>query len=190
MKMSRWTLALAAASLLGACAPDADDDDMAADSVAVDPAPAAPAQPAAAKDGQHAFLREMSDHHEGLVVMGEQAMTKGSNSTVQMDAHNLHTKQMAERDSMVQMIQQMYQETHQPKAMPKNLAQADTLSSKTGEDYDRTFYRLVVDHHREGIAMIDRHMPHLTDPKVKQMAEKMKQDQEREIAEFEKKSGT
>ena len=35
--------------------------------------------------------------------------------------------------------------------------------------------------------MIDQHLSHLTNPTVRQMAEKMKADQQKEIAEFERK---
>lgn len=182
--------AVLAAFALAACAPGDGEDQVAMDSASIGAMPdTMAAMPAAAKDGQHEFLRQMSDHHEGLVAIGEAAMNKGSTSAVQMDAHMLHTKQAAERDTMVQMIQQHYQEQHQPKAMPKNVAQADTLSQKSGADYDREFYRIVIDHHREGIAMIDQHLTHLTDPKVRQMAEKMRADMEKEIQEFERKRG-
>ena len=61
------------------------------------------------------------------------------------------------------------------------------MNALSGFEYDRAFYRLVVDHHREGIGMIDQHMSHLTNPVVRQMAEKMKADQQKEIAEFEQK---
>ena len=71
--------------------------------------------------------------------------------------------------------------------MPKNVAQTDSLSQLSGSEYDRTYYRMVIDHHREGMGMIDQHLPHLTKPAVRQMAEKMKADQQREIQEFEQK---
>lgn len=195
MRKSTVWLALGLAAA-GACAP-ADDtaEDMAAGDSAAMMSDSMSGMDhsmmggSAAKDGQHDFLRSMSDHHEGLVAMAEAAMTKASTSQAQMDAHMVHTKQMAERDTMVQWIRQHYQEQHQPRAMPKNVAQADTLAQKSGTDYDRTFYRMVIEHHREGIGMIDQHMAHLADPGVRQMAERMKADQQKEIADFEKKAG-
>lgn len=141
-----------------------------------------------AKDADHDFLRQMADHHEGLVQMASTAMTKASKSATQGDAHNLHTKQAAERDSMLAMIRSTYGETHMPMVMEKNRAQNDSLQRLSGAEYDRTFYRLVVDHHREGIAMIDATMQRLTKDDVKRMAEKMKSDQQKEIAEFQRKA--
>ena len=192
-----WPLA-ALLLVLGACASDEGADDAAAgDSMAMDSMMGdsmagmdhSRMGMTPAKDGQHEFLRAMSDHHEGLVNMAMAAMNQGSTSAVQMEAHMLHTRQAAERDSMVQKIQALYQEQHQPKAMAKNVAQADSLAKLSGPEYDRTFYRMVIEHHREGVAMIDQHLPHLTDPQVKQMAERMKAEQQKEIADFEKKAG-
>jgi uncharacterized protein (DUF305 family) len=139
--------------------------------------------------GDRGFLTMMSDHHEGLVAMAMPAMNKASGAATKTDAHNLHTKQAAERDSMVAMLRTTFSASHTPTVMPKNRAQNDSLQSLSGQAYDRKFYQLVVAHHREGIAMIDSMMPSLTDEKVKQMATKMKADQQREIQEFERKAG-
>lgn len=133
------------------------------------------------------FLRMMSDHHEGLIEMASAAMTKASMSATQGDAHNLHTKQAAERDSMIAMLRNAYSDAYAPKVMPKNRAQNDSLQALAGADYDRAFYRIVIEHHRAGIAMIDSTMPHLTKDDVKRMAEKMKADQQKEITEFQRK---
>lgn len=151
-------------------------------------ASASSASGAAAKDADNEFLRHMVDHHEGLVQMATAAMTKASKSATQGDAHNLHTKQAAERDSMVALLRSSYNDSHTPTVLEKNRAQNDSLQRLSGAEYDRTFYRLVVDHHREGIAMIESMLPRLTKPDVKAMAEKMKADQQKEVAQFEKKA--
>ena len=142
-----------------------------------------------AKDADHQFLRSMSDHHEGLVLMATGAHQKGSAEGTRKDAEMLHHKQMAERDSMVGMIRTAYQESHTPTPMPKNQAQNDSLQALSGQAYDRKFYQLVIQHHREGIAMIDSMMPKLARDDVKRMAQKMKDDQQREIRELEPKAG-
>lgn len=181
---------LGLAALLGACAP-ADEqgqgatvEDTAAGGSAGDMAMTQ------AKDGNHEFLRMMSDHHEGLLRMATAAMDKAALQATKDDAHELHTKQAAERDTMVAMVQRDYQERHTARPPAKNQAQADSLNALSGTEYDRTFYRLVIAHHREGIGMIDEHMAHLTNPTVRQMAEKMKADQQKEIGEFEQKQAS
>jgi len=140
-----------------------------------------------ARDANHEFLRMMTDHHEGLVVMASAAMTKATRPGTQADAHQLHTKQAAERDTLLAKIRSAYNETHTPTVMPDNRAMNDSLQQKSGAAYDRDFYRNVIAHHRQAIQMIDQFMPRLTDPQLRQMAEKMRRDQTREITEFERK---
>ena len=182
-----WIGVLGLAALLGACAPPEEQEPGGAvqDTAAGDAGSGMAMTQA--KDGNHEFLRMMSDHHEGLIQIATAAMDKAAAQSTKEDAHKLHTKQAAERDTMMAMIQKDYQDQHTPRPPAKNQAQADSLSSLSGAEYDRTFYRLVIDHHREGIGMIDQHLSHLTNPTVRQMAEKMKADQQKEIAEFERK---
>jgi uncharacterized protein (DUF305 family) len=201
MKMNTraFTILLTAAALASACA-GADDNEEAAttdtSSMMTDSAMAGMDhsqmmnQHGPAKDANHEFLRMMSDHHEGLVVIAAQAMDKGSAQETKSDAHELHTKQAAERDSMVAMIKRDYQEDHKPRPMAKNQAQADSLSAMSGAAYDRKFYAIVIEHHREGIRMMDEFLPRLTKPELKQMVEKMKSEQQREITKFQPKAGS
>lgn len=142
----------------------------------------------AAKDADHEFLRMMSDHHEGLIQMATAAMSKGSNPTVQGDAHALHTKQQAEQKRMIEMLQRDYGESLTPMVMGSGKTMLDQLHSKTGTDYDRSFYTTIAAHHREGIRMVDQFMARLNRPEVRQMAEKMKADQQKEITELESKA--
>lgn len=185
----RVTLVLAAAAFAVACGRH-DDADRDTTSAAATTGASAAGMVGAGDNADQQFLTKMSDHHEGLVTMATAAMTKASKSQTQGDAHMLHTKQAAERDSMVAMLRSQYNSSHTPMAMEKNRAQNDSLQRLTGAEYDRTFYRLVIDHHREGIAMIDSIAPRLTNGDVKQMAEKMKADQTKEIADFQRKAGS
>ena len=142
-----------------------------------------------AQDADHEFLRMMSDHHEGLVVMGEDAMNRAVDDSVKSAAHMLHTKQDAGQDTMVMTIQRMYNEQHTPTIMPKNAAQADSLRQMNGAAADQYFLRTTIAHHEEGIQMIDQFLPRFTKPEVRQMAEKMRQEQQREIQELQGKLG-
>lgn len=142
-----------------------------------------------ARDADHEFLRMMSDHHESLIQMATAAMSKGSNATIQGDAHKLHTKQLDEQKKMVDMVQASYGESLTPMVMGSAKAMVDDLQAKSGADYDRAFYRTIVAHHREAVKMVDDFRGRLTRADVKQMAERMKTDQQKEIAEFERKAG-
>jgi uncharacterized protein (DUF305 family) len=143
-----------------------------------------------AKDADHEFLRKMSDHHQGMVEMASPSATKAISRGAQLDAKAVHDQRLAERDSMVAMIREWYGEAHGPKAVPKHRTMNDTLQSLAGVDFDRTFYHLTIGHHREGVAMVDAWLPRLARPAVRALAETMRADQQRRIAEFEKKLAT
>lgn len=143
----------------------------------------------AARDSNQSFLRMMSDHHEGLVTMAGAARPRLTSATARKDAERLAAKQKEEQTRMKGMLQRSYSEQLTPTPPPGNRAMADSLrAGAAGAAYDSTFYRMVIDHHREGIAMIDRFMPALTG-EVKRMAEQMSGEQTREIEEFERKAG-
>ena len=133
------------------------------------------------------FLRQMSDHHQGLVLISEQAHTRAQDDSVRTVAENFHMKQAAERDSMIAMLSEMFNEQHTPEAMAKNRAQADSVSGMSGTEADRYYLQTVIGHHREGIATIDQQMPSLSMDHVRTMAERMRSDQQREIQELEGK---
>lgn len=60
-------------------------------------------------------------------------------------------------------------------AMSSNTAMNDTLRQKSGTDYDRTFYRMVVQHHHEeGIRMMDEFRPRVQRADVRQRTDKTK----------------
>jgi uncharacterized protein (DUF305 family) len=62
------------------------------------------------------------------------------------------------------------------------------VANASAGDADRVFYQQVIAHHREGIGMTDRMLPQLSGM-TRDMAQKARTDQQREIAEFEKKAG-
>ena len=120
-KMTRpWIGVLGLAALLGACAPPEEQEPGGAvqDTAAGDAGSGMAMTQA--KDGNHEFLRMMSDHHEGLIQIATAAMDKAAAQTTKEDAHKLHTKQAAERDTMMAMIQKDYQDQHTLRPPAKN----------------------------------------------------------------------
>lgn len=90
---------------------------------------------------------------------------------------------------MVSMLKTDFKDDYTPKVMPDNQAMADSLKQKSGVAYGTTFRENVIKYHQEGLQMIDRFLPQLTRPELKQMAQKMKADQTREIAKFKRELG-
>lgn len=133
------------------------------------------------------FLRMMSDHHKGLILIAHMTKDRKEGGTAAADATKLDTKQDKELDHMVSMLEKDFKAPYAPKVMPEHQAMADSLKSKTGKDYDRAFYQNVVKHHQEAIKMVDDYLPKAKNAMVKQMAEQMKADQTKEIADFQQK---
>jgi uncharacterized protein (DUF305 family) len=192
--------ALAACTLLpvfAACGGGGDDAGQQASADSAAPATTAPVadtsmgvmQHAAARDADQEFARMMVDHHQGMIVMAQQAMERGSTEAVKNEAHGMHQKQETEQKELLALLQRGYQDTHQPTVMPSNQAMADSLSAKQGADYDMAFRMHTIAHHREAIQMVDQFLPRLTRPELRTMAERMKADQAAEIQKLEREMG-
>lgn len=134
------------------------------------------------------FLRMMSDHHKGLVAMAHMTKERRPAPGATADAVKLDSKQDAELDRMQTMLEKDFKDPYAPKVTADNQAMVDELRGKSGAEYDRTFYLNVVKHHQAAITMIDDYLPKARKAMLKQMAEKMKSDQTKEIAEFRKKA--
>lgn len=140
----------------------------------------------ASRDSTRAFLSMMVDHHQGLIAMGDSARMRATSATTKADAHKLRDEQAREQRRMAMMLRRTYQDSTQPKVLPSNQAMLDTLSRASGADYDRTFYRFVIEHHRQAIDMITKALPHLTSD-VRRMATEMRTEQQAEIAQLKRK---
>lgn len=138
-------------------------------------------------DPDRDFLRMMSDHHKGLIAMAHDAKEKGGN-TAKPIATRLDTKQDKELDEMVTMLERDYKDPYAPKIMPDNQQMFDDLKSKSGTAYDKSFLEHTVMHHEQAIKMINEYLPKGKNEQLKQMAQKMKADQTKEIAEFRQKA--
>lgn len=140
-------------------------------------------------NADHDFLRMMSDHHKGLILLAHMTKDRKAGGTAVADASALDAAQDKELDHMVTMLEKDFKDPYAPRVMPQHQALADALKGKSGKDYDRTFYQNVIQHHQEALTMIDAYLPKSKNAMLKQMAEQMKTDQSKEIADFQRKVG-
>ncbi len=134
------------------------------------------------------FLRMMSDHHKGLIALAHLTKDRRQGTAV-ADAKKLDAAQDAELDHMVTMLETDFKDAYSPRVLPAHQAMVDQLKTKSGVDYDRAFYQNVIAHHQEAVTMIDGYLPRAKNAMLKPMAEKMKADQSKEIADFKLKLG-
>jgi uncharacterized protein (DUF305 family) len=138
-------------------------------------------------DADHDFLRMMSDHHKGLIQLAHMTKEMQGVGAATVDAAKMDAAQDKELDQMMTMLEKDFKDPYAPKVMAEHQAMADELKGKTGKDYERTFYQDVIKHHQEALKMIDEYLPKAKSTTLKRMAEKMKTDQTKEIAEFQQK---
>ena len=138
-------------------------------------------------DADRDFLRMMSDHHKGLIAMAHMTKDRKEGGRAVADAKKLDAAQDDEIDKMQTMLEKDFKDPYAPKVTADHQAMIDELKGKTGTDYDRSFYQNVIKHHEQALKMVNAYLPTSKNAMVKQMAEKMKSDQSKEIADFQMK---
>ena len=138
-------------------------------------------------DPDHEFLRMMTDHHKGMILMAHETIESTVKLGVKPIAARLDKEQDAEMDQMTTMLEQQFKDPYAPKVTADNQAMADQLKGKSKSEYDRTFLENVIRHHEQAVKMIDAYLPTAKMPELKKMAEKMRAVQSAEIAEFTKR---
>lgn len=136
-------------------------------------------------DSDRDFLRMMSDHHTGMLLMTEPAIAKGV--TVKDEAQRIAKDQTAEIATMKSTLASAYSDSYEPKAMADGTKMAGEIAAASGSALDKAFYDHTIMHHQAAIKMIDDYLPKSKRADVKSMAEKMKAMQLKEIKEFEGK---
>lgn len=145
--------------------------------------------PTPARDANQEFLRMMVDHHEGMVAMADTAAKKAASADVRSEATKMRAKQKDEQQKMLDMLRTQYSENKMPMVTAENASMVTMLAGASGAVFDRQFREHVIMHHQEAIKMVDEFQSRLTDAQLKQMAEKMKSDQTKEVAEMRRKLG-
>ena len=137
-------------------------------------------------DADRDFLRMILDHHSGMIAMAHEGKDKGG-AAIKSVANKIDEKQDKELEDMKAMLDKEYQDKYEPKVKPEDQQMADDLKSKSGAAFDKAFTEHTIMHHEMGIKMIDEYVPKGKNAAVRQMAQKMKADQTKEIAELRQK---
>lgn len=185
------TATLALTLVLGACSTQTGTDD--------DP-PTTTAATAArtshnAMDTQ--FAQQMIVHHEGAVEMAQLAQERAATPQVQDLAGQIEAAQGPEielmhtwlqawgeppapEDDMADMGHGDMGTTMQMEGMTQEEAMAE-LESHSGQEFDRRFLELMIEHHRGAILMAEGALAEGQDPQAQELAEQVVADQEAEI---------
>lgn len=135
------------------------------------------------------FLRMMSDHHTGMVLMAHEVIERKDKLLSKADAKKFDQEQDDELDRMRLALKAM-NDSYKPTAASDAKQMAGSLTKLSGKEFDRMFWENTIKHHQMAIAMIDRYLPKLTHPDVKTMAERMRAVQLQEIEKMKKELGS
>lgn len=143
-----------------------------------------PSRPAP-RDSNEAWLRMMTDHHQGFIAMADTARPKldaaGKAAAAQMSA-----EQHAQQQRMMRMLLTRYKESITPTVLASNEPMIAAVAAATSSDADSVFYMQVIAHHQEGVQMTQQMLPQLS-RETKQMATKSIAQQKKEISDLQKK---
>lgn len=130
------------------------------------------------------FLRMLSDHHLGMIDMAHAALRPDASAGLRAKAEEIHRKQHEEARQMAAMLERDFGDRYEPQVTPDNQRMVERVRQAQGTAAERTFYEATIAHHEEGVRMMGERLPHLANPELRRMAERMRDDQQREVGEL------
>ena len=108
-----------------------------------------------ARDPDQRFLREMIDHHEGLIYLVHEAMGR----SISKEAHDVldgfDVTEDAEKREMTEFLRSFFRDAYQGTPTKQDKSAADSvLRQSSSAAFDRVASAFVVNHHRRGIRLI------------------------------------
>lgn len=154
--------------------------------------PVPPRRVSLPRDADHHFLRDLVDHHEGMILLAHAAMEraherhgKGDDPALAADSYR-----DAEKQRIRAMLDSIYGDAFEP-AVPTTLrAEIDTILQLDGEEFERAFERFTSRYHRETLAMIDRALPGLRRAPVIALARQIRDRHAKEFSVLERPTGS
>lgn len=140
-------------------------------------------------DPDHDFAMMMTQHHQGAINMASYELANGDDATIKNMAQMMKDMQMEESKKLDSFVK-----AHTPsgnsmdfmnaamKSMSKMDKDADSQNLKGDSDHD--FVHLMIPHHQSAIEMAQAEIEYGKVQMMKDMAQKMIEDQQKEIAEL------
>ena len=144
-------------------------------------------------DFDYDFAHTMIAHHQSAVDMAKDIISKGSNAAVKTMAQNIVTAQEAEilqfknitANYKMPEMKKEGGEAHNELGETMEKMETDMKGiTKTG-NADKDFLMMMIPHHKSAITMSEDELSHGKNLEIKKIAQKIMEDQTKEIKEFE-----
>ena len=139
------------------------------------------------------FANTMVVHHQSAVDMAKEVIAKGSNEEVKTMAQNIVTAQEAEIAQFKNIIANYKMPEMKEESKDAHNELSETMEkmetkmkgmTKTG-NADKDFLMMMIPHHESAVTMGEDQLSHGKNLELKKMAQKIMEDQNKEIKQFE-----
>jgi len=137
-------------------------------------------------DPERQFLRIMADHHAGMAALARTAQERAADSSVRATAQRLAARYAAEGAEVLLLLRRLHDDAHRAMATPVAQAMNDSLRQTPPAAVGRGFAEAAAAHFRADLVVIDRYLPSLRHPEVKALAQRLREEEARELAEVER----
>jgi len=138
---------------------------------------------------------EMKEHHKGAIAMADAQLASGTDAVLKQMAQkikDMQQKEVGELDAMLGQFDDKAKD-YDPvdtdaglgKAMSDNMQAMMKMPEMDQTSVDKSFAAMMAKHHKDGIKMSKTILEFAKDAKFKVMAQKIINDQQREIKELE-----
>lgn len=154
--------------------------------------PAPPRRVSAPEDADHHFLRDLVDHHEGMILLAHATMEREHGRHGQGDDPALAADSYrdAEKQRIRAMLDSIYGDAFEPAVPPTLRTEIDSILRLEGEEFERAFERFTARYNRETLAMIDRALPGLRRAPVIALARQIRARHAKELSALERLPGS
>lgn len=146
-------------------------------------------------DADTEFAQMMIVHHEGAIEMADLAVEKAESEDVRSLAEGISAAQGPEIEKMTSWLEAWGEETSSAmEGMSGGGMEMDGMSQdeamtqlegQTGAEFDRNFLEMMIAHHKGAVEMAQTELDNGENPQALELAQKIIDDQQAEIAEME-----
>jgi len=137
---------------------------------------------------------ELREHHRGAIAMSETQLDSGTDKKLKQMAQKIKDAQQKEVQQIGKMLDgydekakdydTMDTDSGLGKAMMDNMQAMMKMPEMDADSADKSFAAMMIKHHQDGIKMGEAIKKYAKDAKLKQMAQMMITDQQKEIEEL------